>query len=305
MEKWISLHIFHHDMSNYDELIVTLYKEMMELESRNEVNKWFFIRYWEGGPHLRLRMLTVNEELLVQKVREKVHVFWETSKQKDALTKEQYYSDHKFDGQAISFEKLPWFGDRTIHNIPYVQEIERYGGKAVMQNSETMFHSSSKLVSFILHKLKLDPAKRFIVGLVLTRLLIEQLLEFDDMEDNIQFAAFYKEYWESFVEGNETDELLQLFKANENSITKFYSMLKGNPIVTENLLNMKKELQIVRDTVEDELYIHRIVASHIHMTNNRLGVSPFIEYYITDYLRTFFHEIHKNGVGSIEEASRI
>ncbi|AST93513.1 MULTISPECIES: thiopeptide-type bacteriocin biosynthesis protein [Sutcliffiella] len=305
MEKWISLHIFHHNMRNYDELIVILNQVMTDLENENEVNKWFYIRYWEGGPHVRLRFLTVNEKKTIQTISEKIQAFWKDAEPIESLTKEQYYRDHKFDGQALPFEKLPWYGDRRIQPIPYVPEIERYGGKDVIQNSEAMFHSSSKLVCFILEKLGLDPAKRFIVGLTLTRLLMEQLLEFDDMEDNIQFTSFYKEYWESFVAGNETDELVLLFKANEKSIRKFYSMLKDNPFVTDQLLRMKNELHVVRDTVQDELYIHRIVASHIHMTNNRLGVSPFVEYYISDYLCTFFEEIHKNGVVTIEEASRV
>ncbi|MGD6942751.1 thiopeptide-type bacteriocin biosynthesis protein [Cytobacillus gottheilii] len=294
--KWVSLHIFDHDMRNYDPFILSIYEKMTDYKNSGLVQKWFFIRYWEGGPHLRLRFITEQQDLLIGQIENHVRLYWANTPDEKPLTKANYYQNHQFDGETISMEELPWYDHRSVQNIPYLPEILRYGGKEVMSHSESIFMQSSELICCLLKTLKPDLAKKFIAGLAMTRILIEELLEFEDMEDNKQFTIFYKKYWESFAAGNETNDVMELFTANENSISKFYNALNNNGTVKTYIQRMKKELAQVREAVDDELYIHRIAASHIHMTNNRFGISPFIEYCISDYLSQHFTS-DKSGIG--------
>lgn len=305
MKPWTSLHIFQHEMSTYDALIVNISQLMDELVRSGKVNQWFFVRYWEGGPHLRLRIQTDQPEAIIEQVTDFTQGYWLINPSSlPPMTKDAYYEGHKFDGKEISMNDLPWYEDQSVHLIPYEPELARYGGADVMAYSENVFAHSSRLVAYLLSKMKFDPARRFILSLTLTRYLVEELLEFEDEEDNVQFCLFYQEYWESFVEGNKTDDLRRLFYANEMSVNRFYQLLNQNEIVKDCLVAMKQELQQIREQVRDELYLHRIVASHIHMTNNRLGVSPFVEYYISEYLGAYFESQEaKKGAIRVEEPS--
>ncbi|WP_062352652.1 thiopeptide-type bacteriocin biosynthesis protein [Bacillus kwashiorkori] len=306
-EQWNALHIFYHDMTKYDSLILTVNDEMNRYVDLQLIEKWFFIRYWEGGPHIRLRYFPKDkDEEIRQKIEEKVRLFWKTLPIEQVLTKEDYYANHPFDGEKKSMEELPWFDNRSIKSIPYVPEIERYGGAESIKYSESIFMYSSQLVCYLLKATKPDSAKKFILALTLTKLLIEELLCFDEQEDLIQYATFYKQYWEPFVEGNRTNDLLHLFSANKNSIGKFYEALKTNQVVQSYFAKMVFELNNVRTIINDELYIHRIVASHIHMTNNRLGISPFVEYYISEYIsKNYPNQAVKNEVDKLEKIARI
>jgi thiopeptide-type bacteriocin biosynthesis protein len=56
---WISAHLFHRGAM--DDLITgTVAPLIGELNSSRALNGFFFLRYWEGGPHLRLRILPTS-----------------------------------------------------------------------------------------------------------------------------------------------------------------------------------------------------------------------------------------------------
>ncbi|MEV8632417.1 lantibiotic dehydratase C-terminal domain-containing protein [Streptosporangium sp. NPDC051023] len=50
--EWISLHAFHR--GDLDRLVA---QAVVPLVKELPLRGWFFLRYWEGGPHLRLRLL--------------------------------------------------------------------------------------------------------------------------------------------------------------------------------------------------------------------------------------------------------
>jgi len=54
---WESVHVFRHD--DHDDLLLTQVAPLMaELVADGLVLGFFYLRYWDGGPHLRLRMRT-------------------------------------------------------------------------------------------------------------------------------------------------------------------------------------------------------------------------------------------------------
>lgn len=54
---WVSAHVYRHD--DLDDLLVRRVAPLMaELAAERLIDGFFFLRHWEGGPHLRLRMLT-------------------------------------------------------------------------------------------------------------------------------------------------------------------------------------------------------------------------------------------------------
>ena len=143
MSEWKSLHVFYHDIT-YKELllcqVVTPY--LNELREEGRISKWFFINYWEGGPHLRIRVKDISEEDYAE-LKDRMSKYMETNKSRFVVTREIYYEKNKMDGQEVDKKTLPWYEDRTIVEIDYEPEYERYGGQKVIDLAEDMFCKSS------------------------------------------------------------------------------------------------------------------------------------------------------------------
>ena len=109
---WLSIHIFHKGKLNdvLRQLVIPFLEEVKPL--LYEPAPYFFIRYGEGGPHIRLRLQTVPENIIMLKM--------------------------LFDRYEHIF---------TIQYIPYVQELLRYKN---MQLAEQHFHLSSAYVLSVL-----------------------------------------------------------------------------------------------------------------------------------------------------------
>ena len=77
-QHWVSLHLFYHD--NPMPLLVECVQPMIkELYARHLLQRFFFIRYWQGGPHIRLRLLPSNEamrEALMALVTTRIEAFF-------------------------------------------------------------------------------------------------------------------------------------------------------------------------------------------------------------------------------------
>ncbi|MVT10604.1 thiopeptide-type bacteriocin biosynthesis protein [Chitinophaga tropicalis] len=109
---WLSIHIFHKGALNdvLQQLVIPFLEEVKPL--LYEPAPYFFIRYGEGGPHIRLRLQTATENITTLKV---------------VLNRYEH--------------------DFTIQYIPYVQELSRYEN---MQLAEQHFHLSSAYVLSVL-----------------------------------------------------------------------------------------------------------------------------------------------------------
>ncbi|PGP66465.1 hypothetical protein COA00_21855, partial [Bacillus cereus] len=87
---WNSIHVFLHDSNNYHSFMEEdLNLFLQEMKKNKLIDKWFFIRYWEGGPHIRLRFLNLKVD--VQQVIEKLNEIitkYSIKKQTDKLTAE-------------------------------------------------------------------------------------------------------------------------------------------------------------------------------------------------------------------------
>ncbi|MCH0561743.1 thiopeptide-type bacteriocin biosynthesis protein [Streptomyces sp. MUM 2J] len=112
---------------------------------------WFFVRYWQGGPHLRLRIAGLDDEA-AQGVEDLLHravadVDAEVPAER-RLTQADY---------ASAVGSLARTGEGTgpldpgalrppgVVRAAYAPENERYGGAGLMPLSEDLFHRSSAL----------------------------------------------------------------------------------------------------------------------------------------------------------------
>lgn len=160
---WTSFHVFQHDASvRQDELLSrAVQPALQQLAERGELESWFFIRYWEGGPHLRLRLKSspAGIEHMQSAIRTFIDHLPSSDQKLDPL---EYYARHTSDPQA-SVERYGWREDRTIAEEVYVPETERYGGVEGLAISEDLFCASSRVAMRAL-QLVSEPKKRLVMS---------------------------------------------------------------------------------------------------------------------------------------------
>ncbi|NDU71194.1 hypothetical protein GWI34_00940 [Actinomadura sp. DSM 109109] len=57
--EWVSVHVYAH--ADLDVQVVPLAGLLSSVANSVDARAWFFLRYWDGGPHVRLRLLCESE----------------------------------------------------------------------------------------------------------------------------------------------------------------------------------------------------------------------------------------------------
>lgn len=272
--KWYSFHIFCHDFSLHDKIILTIQKYC----KKNNLNNWFFMRYWEGGPHIRLRIYDKNIDIddlenCVKKVlNSKTH-----------LTKKQYYQNNKLDGEKIPFQKLPWYPDNSIQIIPYIPEVDRYGGERFIKFSEDIFHISSELACSIIQNIKKLTHKIYIY-IYIYSCLFNQIEYLEIKFDKKTYINNCSEYWEKrygIIKQEQFQLIGEKFRLSiVNKKSKFKDLYK---ILDSNILSEYTEKNIKNITEinkTNQKLARSVLFSQMHMLANRLSIPIEYEYCI-------------------------
>jgi thiopeptide-type bacteriocin biosynthesis protein len=111
--------------------------------SQGLATQFFFIRYWERGPHIRLR-LKGETDLLEVVVKPQCKQFF--------LYYYERYPSQREDPTWIqdAAAEQRWFPNNSVQFIAYEAEVERYGGPEGMLLSEQQFQASSRAVLALL-----------------------------------------------------------------------------------------------------------------------------------------------------------
>ncbi|MGE7984986.1 thiopeptide-type bacteriocin biosynthesis protein [Lysinibacillus fusiformis] len=270
---WVSKHLFIHDYVLIEEFL----KECLLPYLDREKVRYFFIRYWDGGPHIRLRYQTAQE--VAKKIEKDLEHLLESFHLK--------HSSHSF--QAISYDEaiiqtegiVPTapYPNFSIQAIEYVPELNRYGGEAAMSLSEELFVHSSKFAGQIIQKL--NRTQRYVLAIDLMYNCTKIAQELGYIEKHETMFHAYREIWTQFSQ-NKTPE--QIYKVINNRIDQ----LKNGELAIEFyqpylkvFKSMLAQIKLCQTTMEPK-YAFYIVISHLHMLNNRLGISPEYEFIFSD-----------------------
>jgi thiopeptide-type bacteriocin biosynthesis protein len=125
--QWLSVHLFH--AGDADRLLRLLVTPVVQQAGY----PYFFIRYWEGGPHIRLRLwVDDKQELHARRLLENA-----------AQSYFSAYPSHRREDAWPSQQLLP---NDSWQYIPYVPETARYGNVYTMPLAERQFGLSSAFV---------------------------------------------------------------------------------------------------------------------------------------------------------------
>lgn len=116
---------------------------------------WFFIRYWQGGPHLRLRIADLTEADAAATTSR----LEESLRSSGELRGDELPLDTRaFGAEAARHARAETGKDRVaedvrspgVHRSVYEPELERYGGPVLMARNEEAFEMSSRMVAAVL-----------------------------------------------------------------------------------------------------------------------------------------------------------
>jgi thiopeptide-type bacteriocin biosynthesis protein len=321
---WIALHVFY--AANANPVLVDCVGPLAaELQDKGLLAKWFFIRYWLEGPHVRLRLLPsapehadavrkTAEERLAAYLLRRPALYEEDRNSSSDLYKNMYlaeYSQEQWDADYGPEGTMPFRDNNSVHLMPYDREYARYGGPLAMELAESHFQRSSELVLELLATTNVH-VRTALLGQSAQFMLALCLAFLPDESAVATFLTRYRTMWEtSYQESSEGQHekfdtsYARMRDRLVHRAVQVRDSVRGVPGVapTPQERAWIEHAVELRDAVLDLARAGRVVfrdgkapddpqdalsvvlSSYVHMTNNRLGVSILDEIYLSYVLR--------------------
>lgn len=323
-KTWLAAYLYHAEP--WEEFLLKIMKPFVDdVMGKALAEQFFFIRFWEQGPHIRLRFKG-ETDILQKQVKPRLEYYFL-----------DYFKEHPSVRQEPEdMDKWPadrrWFPNDSVQYIEYDPEVERYGGPYAILIAEKQFEISSRTVLAVIEEsgswdydralgaaIQLHLGFAFALGMNLTEaaefysriamhwfasaygytagISPEELKERREItmkafEENFQrqkdtLVSFHQTLWAALTEGMEFEqEWLNLWIQRIRTIAE---ELKG--IQRQNQLVIPQWFQPEPDkkTPVDRQYWWPVLESYIHMTNNRLGIlnrdEAYLGYLIKESIR--------------------
>jgi hypothetical protein len=141
---WVSVHAFYH--GNLDTLLLDAVRPLVtDLRRRELIDGFFFLRYWDGGQHLRLRLSsTVDTEAIALG---HLRRYLAAHPAEDFLELDRYpeFAARFAQAEGVADYLREPMPNNTVHAIPYRPETERYGDGESLAAVERHFVESSRI----------------------------------------------------------------------------------------------------------------------------------------------------------------
>jgi thiopeptide-type bacteriocin biosynthesis protein len=309
---WLSAHIFYAEP--FEHLLVNGIKPFVDdLIKKKIIKYYFFIRLWEKGPHIRLRIY--GKETIISGVirRSLLQHFKKYLKRFPSKRQEPKWTKN-------IQQKEKWYPNNSIEFITYEPEIERYGGKYGINVAHKIFyHSSKSILSLIENNHKQNKEISFSEAIKVNfSLLINLGFSRSDCLTLLRFIySNWIPYALEFIGKNPNlqnakelvKEFQTLFKKQKQSLVEFHRIiLKGsntNSVFDEDWMNKWKQevkkislklnelysagkikipiinsLNLLETETRKNRTLFHLAESYVHMNNNRIGIKNYQESYL-------------------------
>lgn len=314
MKKWLAAYLYYAEP--FDTLIIEALKPFAdEIMEAGLADKYFFIRYWEQGPHVRLRFLG-DEQVLETQLKPKLENWfnaWMTAHPSDLELSEEL--------RQFALEQK-WFPNNSVQWIEYEPETERYGGEHALPVGETQFQASSDAVLTVMDASENWNYDQSLGTAIQMHLAFARACEMDKQEAALFYSWIFQGWLpmaiSSGVPVEKRQEALQTtigaFEQQFNEqqevlvpfIDEFWTALWDDEVFEEEWLNdwviAQKAVQQELDKLDEKSLLEfpdarapqfsnfdlpdeklrwwALYSSYVHMTNNRLGVKNRDEGYL-------------------------
>ena len=300
LQPWRAWHIFADSLGALDRVLLEVVQP--EVSALGNRCKFFFIRYWERGPHIRARFLGLPEEEFMElgyRLRRRAELATGSASADNARRALSLYPDQiQEEGQQAN-QLAP---GQTVE-IAYEPEIQRYGGVQALQINEHLFEESSRLALVVVAKTQNAADRRAVIALGLTIAAITEMAA--SREAVCAFSLMMKQFWQSYVPDPDASEerawrmltassplraVLKLDTARSQPLVEHWRTTLATHLT--QLRNLAASASLTHpltgfqakgsQEIEDVLW--SILFSQIHMLNNRLGITPQQEFFFASLL---------------------
>jgi len=272
--EWIYFKIYT-GVKTSDIILLEVLKPLIEeFKSEKLIQKWFFIRYSDPKPHLRIRFnITIpnNYYILLHEISSRF---------------EEYLNSGEISNVIID---------------TYKRELERYGENTIEYAEELFFRSSELILNF----LEYDDEEKIMVALLFFDCILSELGLSSEEKIN-----WIKNYDNAFKSEFNADKNLnnQLKKKYNNLLPKYFELIKSNDFkdIRNLIINNISDILIVMEKILElekkeclNVGMKDFFQSIFHMHINRLFVSDqrLFEMIIYDYLLKFYKLNKMNVLG--------
>ncbi|MEO1052659.1 MAG: thiopeptide-type bacteriocin biosynthesis protein [Bacteroidota bacterium] len=328
---WLAAYLYYSEP--WEGLLSNAVKPFVEDTFKNDLaEQFFFIRYWEKGPHIRLRFKGSEQQLAALKPKLTAHF-------------EQYYKDFPSDRDDNEYirnlpEEHKWFPNNSTQFIPYEPEVDRYGGARSILIAEEQFEASSKAILDVISEsdewgydralgvaIQMHLGFAYALGMELaeTSAFFGQVFEnwlprayysyeqgvtpeemekrkvatleafrenFDNQKEVL--LPYFETVWQAFIDGEEFEQAW------------LNTWLSDMAVIKEKLLEAQQAKQLTPPdwypinpskgfTIEN-IQRWSIYDSYVHMINNRLGIMNRDEGYLGYLIKESLNSITNQSI---------
>ncbi|MGH9126024.1 MAG: thiopeptide-type bacteriocin biosynthesis protein [Acidimicrobiales bacterium] len=229
---------------------------------------WFYLRYWQGGPHIRLRLAGVGDEPAARVERQlRCDLAAVTASIPTTLTPDAYLR-HAAPlaaageaGRAIDIGELRSPG---VYDRRYEPEFDRYGGAPLLAVSESLFAVSSQLSLAFLRRHPSEAARSGL-GLQATRAALSVV---GDDERRRGFCRRAGAGWQAWAARADATTTMGKFPP---PLSPRHAEVAIPTPVRQWVDHLAAAMDRWRRGIGEE-NAQRILYSHIHLLHNRLGL---------------------------------
>lgn len=232
---WISVHVFY--ASNANPMLVECVQPLVDrLRADGVISRYFFIKYWLEGPHVRLRLLpapgvdpqdvrTEVNAALDEFLRRRPALYEADQDGMADLYKQMFLAEYGEDRWNATYGVdgvMPFRPNNSYAYIPYEREFGRYGGPVGVELAEWHFEHSSDLVLQLLATTNVH-VRQVMLGLSAQLSMMMCAVFLGDERRIADFLEEYRVFWETSYQ-ERSDEYHESF---DNSYRKMGDTLRS------------------------------------------------------------------------------
>jgi hypothetical protein len=301
-----SYHLFY--AGEIDDLVLQFVEPVAEtIVTDGLASGYFFIRYWNGGPHVRLRLFGVADELLADQLIESGFAEFASSSGVEPMSASTYSEG----AQRMMRAKLDLGSQRggaldreTVEELQatpgvqireYAFEAERYGGIATRSALERHYRASTAISLAMVRASRCRPVAKLTLGVHLAvetakRLCLDNAKSavlYDDLSRGL--SAFHRADRESTftvmglevpnVDGEITKPFVDHIKSGIEGGEQASGMVEVLEEWGREVEQLKCDLSLLRDRDQLSVSPAGTVLDCLHLLNNRIGNGIVAEHY--------------------------
>ena len=286
---WLSFHLYYHE--DLGRVVRGFVSPLVStLLHRGWIDRFFFLRYSLGGPHVRLRLRAQqeNQAAVTETTRRGADLFLSRTPSTRPLEEDFIRSQNvAILGSDANETDASVYPDNTFLSVPFGPEIERYGGVDLLDLSLDLFTASSIEALRFLSAYHAEPLSRRLV--LALRVLLRQALYFAaDEEELSSLMGYAVASWGDSFQGilEKSDRVFaQQREVFGGVLETEMADLAGSGQTDELTLAAAVRRLSLALAGKERSIRWRIGGSHLHMTANRLGLSNPEEVYIGRLLK--------------------